>query len=331
MTTETTKALAEWRSAFETWHASDLRAHKYPVLDKECAWFVWAACARAALTAASEPAPVKAQVYCTVGQLREALQFMDAREDDSHETELVLATLPMRTSVDGEPMPDGLYVWLTDYPEEGCIGPLKSAPAPTAPAAPEAAPCDLCNALIVDRNATRCDAADLAAAQVRGEILAKRVTEQLDQQPLSQMPPVGSIKPDVTDPSSAWPFVTQAERTEALRKEFERVISAEPWNRPASRFPEDPTKSAWPGSYVSLYVDLAWHMFRAGAQFARPQAPAGCVLVPIEPTRSMCDVGMNAYDYARASAHPMMNRSSLIQSVWKAMIAAAPQQQGGEK
>lgn len=34
------------RALFDAWWASDLRHHTYPVLDRDCAWYVWAASAR---------------------------------------------------------------------------------------------------------------------------------------------------------------------------------------------------------------------------------------------------------------------------------------------
>jgi hypothetical protein len=74
-----------------------------------------------------EPAK-PAKFYCSVGQLREALEFMGS-EDEGAETPLTFAHLPARTAIDGEPMEAGLYVWLAEYPEEGCIGPLDHMPS----------------------------------------------------------------------------------------------------------------------------------------------------------------------------------------------------------
>ena len=52
-----------------------------------------------------------------------------------------------------------------------------------APAAPQQAePCDVCNALIVQRNATHYDADDLKAAQVRGKIIADKLHPPAPQQ-----------------------------------------------------------------------------------------------------------------------------------------------------
>lgn len=58
-----------------------------------------------------------------------------------------------------------------------------------APAAPQQAKprdvCDVCNALTVPRNATRYDADDLKAAQVRGKIIAARLPQQAE--PVAQI------------------------------------------------------------------------------------------------------------------------------------------------
>ena len=75
-------------------------------------------------------------------QLRSALELAAPEfdtDEDQREVEVVLQRLPARTSSDGEPMEAGLYCWLAEYPEEGCI-PLRedeSFPAAT-PAAPSA-------------------------------------------------------------------------------------------------------------------------------------------------------------------------------------------------
>lgn len=93
-----------------------------------------------AAPAAMEGAGPAMQLNAT--QLRSALEFVapdfDA-DEDQREAEVVLQHLPARTSTDGEPMEAGLYCWLAEYPEEGCI-PLRedeAFPAAT-PAAPSA-------------------------------------------------------------------------------------------------------------------------------------------------------------------------------------------------
>ena len=57
-------------------------------------------------------------------QLGDALDFIapDRETDpDQLEQELVIANLPARVSSEGEPMQAGLWMWLEEYPEEGCI------------------------------------------------------------------------------------------------------------------------------------------------------------------------------------------------------------------
>lgn len=50
-------------------------------------------------------------------QARMILKFIDGDDDCS----LEVADLPERTASNGEHMAAGLYVWLSDYPEEGCL------------------------------------------------------------------------------------------------------------------------------------------------------------------------------------------------------------------
>ena len=60
-------------------------------------------------------------------QLREALEFVnpDGAEDaDQVEAEVTITQRAAFTSTDGDSMPAGLYVHLTEYPEEGVYGPL---------------------------------------------------------------------------------------------------------------------------------------------------------------------------------------------------------------
>lgn len=58
-------------------------------------------------------------------QARMVLKFIDGDDECS----LEVADLPERTASNGEHMAAGLYVWLSDYPEEGC---LLLTEAPTA-------------------------------------------------------------------------------------------------------------------------------------------------------------------------------------------------------
>lgn len=103
---------------------------------------------RAMLAASPEAAPAAMAgmgptIQLNATQLRSALELAAPdfdTDEDQREVEVVLQRLPARTSSDGEPMEAGLYCWLAEYPEEGCI-PLRedeSFPAAT-PAAPSAA------------------------------------------------------------------------------------------------------------------------------------------------------------------------------------------------
>ena len=44
------------------------------------------------------------------------------------------------------------------------------------------------------------------------------------------------------------------------RKQFEALISSAPFEYNIDRFPK---KSAWPGSYIEIPVDLAWQVWQA--------------------------------------------------------------------
>ena len=48
----------------------------------------------------------------------------------------------------------------------------------------------------------------------------------------------------------------------AERQRFESWISAPPFERPVSRWPDDPSKYAWPGAYVDIDVELAWEAWK---------------------------------------------------------------------
>jgi hypothetical protein len=63
----------------------------------------------------------------TAKQLREALVFVnpDGVDDANQaETEVTITRRMAFTSTDGDDMPAGLYVHLTEYPDEGVFGPL---------------------------------------------------------------------------------------------------------------------------------------------------------------------------------------------------------------
>lgn len=67
----------------------------------------------------------------TAAQIREALEFAnpDGTESDEgkeqQETELTFFYRETDdVSTDGDPLPRGIYCYLSEYPEEGCYGPL---------------------------------------------------------------------------------------------------------------------------------------------------------------------------------------------------------------
>lgn len=64
----------------------------------------------------------------TVQQLHDILDFANPSgrgADDEMETEVTIVKQEKPfVSSDGEKMPSGYYVFLTEYPEEGCYGPL---------------------------------------------------------------------------------------------------------------------------------------------------------------------------------------------------------------
>lgn len=49
-----------------------------------------------------------------------------------------------------------------------------------------------------------------------------------------------------------------AEFMGAERARFEAFIAGPPFERDVRRFPDDPERYAWPGSYRDINVDLAW-------------------------------------------------------------------------
>lgn len=66
-------------------------------------------------------------ITLTAKQLREALEFAnpDGAEDaEQAETEVTITRRAAFKTTDGDDMPAGLYVHLTEYPEEGVYGPL---------------------------------------------------------------------------------------------------------------------------------------------------------------------------------------------------------------
>lgn len=70
-------------------------------------------------------------VTLTAAMLREALEYANPDYPDDkeqEETEVVIEWMPERTSVENEIMPAGYYLYYSDYPEEGVIGPLGAEP-----------------------------------------------------------------------------------------------------------------------------------------------------------------------------------------------------------
>ena len=55
------------------------------------------------------------------------------------------------------------------------------------------------------------------------------------------------------------------------RESFEAFISAPPFEMPIDRFDD---RSAWPGSYTELEVDLAWQAWQAATDAALASAPS---------------------------------------------------------
>lgn len=71
-------------------------------------------------------------------QLKQAAEFASPdydTDEQQRETTVCIQQLPARLSADKEPMPAGVYVWLEEYPGEGCLllepEPGVSTPDPT--------------------------------------------------------------------------------------------------------------------------------------------------------------------------------------------------------
>ena len=47
---------------------------------------------------------------------------------------------------------------------------------------------------------------------------------------------------------------------------FERVISGPPYELGTQRYPDDPARFSWPGSYRDHSVNLAWHIWMERAE-----------------------------------------------------------------
>lgn len=56
------------------------------------------------------------------------------------------------------------------------------------------------------------------------------------------------------------------------RSRFEKWISSPPTEREIARFTKDETKSAWPGQYIDINVQLAWEAWEEGREFGIEEA-----------------------------------------------------------
>lgn len=48
----------------------------------------------------------------------------------------------------------------------------------------------------------------------------------------------------------------------SCRGQFETWISSDPYSESVARYPNDPTKYGWPGSYKDIRVDMCWMAWR---------------------------------------------------------------------
>jgi hypothetical protein len=60
------------------------------------------------------------------------------------------------------------------------------------------------------------------------------------------------------------------------RKAFEQIISSPPYEKSVARWPDDPEKFAWPGSYKLIDVDLAWHLWCDAVDQEREACALAC-------------------------------------------------------
>ncbi len=63
----------------------------------------------------------------SIRELHDILKFANPggkKDADEMDTEVTIKYCEARASTDGDAMPAGHYVWLAEYPEEGCYGPL---------------------------------------------------------------------------------------------------------------------------------------------------------------------------------------------------------------
>jgi hypothetical protein len=52
------------------------------------------------------------------------------------------------------------------------------------------------------------------------------------------------------------------------RDRFEQWISSPPYERSIARYPDDPSRYAWPGNYKEIEIDLAWNSWVASWKVA---------------------------------------------------------------
>ena len=83
--------------------------------------------------------PPNTRLRLTGNQVHELNEFMGG----DYGCEIVLGTLPARKSTEGEDMPAGVYVWIGEHPEEGCVllSPEAEAASPAGPAGHMVAAC----------------------------------------------------------------------------------------------------------------------------------------------------------------------------------------------
>lgn len=53
-----------------------------------------------------------------------------------------------------------------------------------------------------------------------------------------------------------------------IRQAFEEFIGGPPFELSIERFPDDPRKHAWPGSYRILEVQTAWEAWKAATEIS---------------------------------------------------------------
>lgn len=51
-----------------------------------------------------------------------------------------------------------------------------------------------------------------------------------------------------------------------MREEFEKWISAPPYERSIRRYPDDAERFAWPGQYREVSTELAWQAWQEAAK-----------------------------------------------------------------